>query len=134
MFYKSDKKPNILISFFRYNISAIIATAVDFTILIGLTEIFQLWYFLSAVIGAIAGGIVAFLFSRNWVFKKRDGKIATQALKYILVWGTSIFLNTYGLYLFVEYLNFHYIISKVIVAVIIGIGFNFFMNKYFIFK
>ena len=129
-----NEKPNILISFLRYNVAAIIATAVDFVILIALTEIFQLWYFLSAIIGAIAGGIVAFMFSRNWVFKKRDGKITTQALKYILVWGTSIFLNTYGLYLFVEYLDFHYIVSKVIVAIIVGIGFNFFMHKYFIFK
>ncbi len=129
-----NKKPNILISFLRYNVAAIIATAVDFVMLIALTEIFQLWYFLSAIIGAIAGGIVAFMFSRNWVFKKRDGKITTQALKYILVWGTSIFLNTYGLYLFVEYLDFHYIVSKVIVAIIVGIGFNFFMHKYFIFK
>ncbi len=129
-----NEKPNILISFLRYNVAAIIATAVDFVMLIALTEIFQLWYFLSAIIGAIAGGIVAFMFSRNWVFKKRDGKITTQALKYILVWGTSIFLNTYGLYLFVEYLDFHYIVSKVIVAIIVGIGFNFFMHKYFIFK
>ena len=134
MYYKKNEKPNILISFLRYNLAAIIATAVDFIILIALTEIFQLWYFLSAIIGAIAGGIVAFMFSRNWVFKKQEGKITTQALKYILVWGTSIFLNTYGLYLFVEYLNFHYIISKVIVAIITGIGFNFFMHKYFIFK
>lgn len=129
-----NEKPNTITSFFRYNIAALIATAVDFVMLILFTEVFQFWYFFSAFLGAFAGGITGFMLSRNWAFMQQDGRLRTQAIRYLIVWLTSIFLNLLGLFLLVEYLGLQYIISKIIVAIIIGIGFNFFMNKYFIFR
>ena len=129
-----NKKPNAITSFFRYNIVAALATAIDFGVLIFFTEVFQFWYLFSAFWGAFAGGVTAFLLGRNWAFMQQKKKLATQAKKYVFVWMGSIFLNTYGLYLIVEYLGYQYIISKVIIALIVGIGFNFLMQKYFIFK
>jgi len=129
-----DAKPNTLISFFRYNIVAGIATAVDFALLILLTEVFQFWYLFSAFMGAVSGGITSFVLERNWTFMKKDGSLSAQATKYILVWILSILLNVGGLYLFVEFLGFQYIVSKIMVAIIVGIGFNFLMHKNFIFK
>ena len=121
-------------SFIRYNIVAGLATATDFLVLVLLTEAFQLWYMFSAVTGAISGGVVSFIFERNWAFHKRHGSIYMQTLKYSAVWVTSILLNTSGLFLLVEYLHIHYILSKVIVAIVIGLGFNFFTHKYFVFN
>jgi putative flippase GtrA len=43
-------------------------------------------------------------------------------------------LNTALLYMFVEFITVQYIISRIIVAVIVGIGFNFITHKYYIFK
>ena len=121
-------------SFFKYNVAAGIATAIDFLILVLLTEFFGLWYLLSAFIGAITGGITSFLLERNWAFMKRDKRLSIQAMKYIVVWLTSILLNTLGLFLIVEYTGLQYIFAKVIVSVLIGIGFNFFTHKYYIFN
>lgn len=129
-----NKKPSAIISFFRYNIIAVLATAIDFGVLIFFTEILQLWYLFSAFWGAFAGGVTAFILGRNWAFMQQEKKLATQAKKYVFVWVGSIFLNVYGLYLVVEYLGYQYIVSKIIVALIVGIGFNFLMQKYFIFK
>ncbi len=127
-------QPNTLTSFFRYNIVALSATIVDFAILISLTEILHLWYLLSAFIGAFAGGITGFILGRNWAFMKKDEKLSVQAIKYVFVWIASIFLNILGLYIMVEFVAFQYIISKIVIAIIIGIGFNFIMHKYYIFK
>ena len=104
-------------SFIRYNIVAGIATASDFLVLVLLTEAFQLWYIYSAIAGVMIGGVISFVFERNWAFHKRHGNIYMQTLKYSAIWITSILLNTLGLFLLVEFANIHYILSKVFVAV-----------------
>ena len=129
-----NKTPNTFITFFKYNVVAIIATAVDFVVLVSLTEVLHFWYLFSAFLGAFTGGITGFILERNWTFMKRDGKLSIQAIKYLLVWAISIFLNVTGIFLFVEYMGCQYIISKIIVAIIIGIGFNFLTHKYFVYK
>jgi putative flippase GtrA len=127
--------PSSFTSFIRYNLSAGLATLIDFVILITLTEVFNLWYIFSAVAGAVSGGLLAFVVERNWVFNKKHGNnVHKQALKYAGIWITSIVLNTSGLFALVEYFNMNYIIAKVIVAVLIGVGFNFISHKYYIFN
>ncbi|MBU2552942.1 MAG: GtrA family protein [Bacteroidetes bacterium] len=128
------EKQNRLSTFLRYNVVSIIATVVDFVVLIGLTEIAHLWYLFSATAGALSGGITGFILERNWVFKRKEVKLATQSTKYLLIWIVSIVLNTGGLYLMVELSGYQYIISKIIVSVMVGVGFNYLMHKYYIFK
>jgi len=126
--------PKTITSFFRYNIVAIIATSIDFLVFILLTEALQLWYLFSAIVGAVSGGITAFVLERNWTFMRSDGKLSSQSVKYFMVWLASIFLNITGLYIMVEYAAYQYIFSKVVVAIVVGIGFNFLTHKYFVFK
>ncbi len=128
------EKPKILTAFFRYNMVAILATIVDFLVFILLTEVFEVWYVVATFTGAISGGITAFILNRNWAFMGRDGRLSRQAKKYLLVWGSSILLNTYGLYLLVENTNIDEVVSKIMISVLVGLGFNFLMNKFFVFK
>lgn len=129
-----NKSYKILNSFFKYNIVALTATLTDFLVFIFLFKILNLWYVGATFIGAITGGIVAFALNRNWTFIKGNSKLTKQALKYLFVWACSIFLNTYGLYLFVENTGITEVTSKIIVSILVGVGFNFFMYKYFVFK
>lgn len=128
------ERPDILTSFFRYCLVALLATAVDFIVLIFLTEILQFWYLFSAFAGSVAGGGVGFVLARNWAFLKQDRKLSFQALKYGIVLAASTILNIVGLYLIVEFAGYQYIISRIIAAIIIGVGFNFSMNRYFVFN
>ncbi len=128
------KKINAIKTFFRYNIVAGIATAIDFTLLIFFTEVAGFWYLLSTIIGAIGGGVTAFILERNWTFKSKDGKVSVQAIKYFFIWISSILLNVAGMYLFVDLIEIQYIYSKIIVAVMVGVGFNFVTHKYYIFR
>ncbi len=129
-----QEKPKILTSFFKYNIIAVLATGIDFIVFILLTETFDLWYVKSTVISAIIGGIAAFIMNRNWVFLSKGGQLSKQAIKYLIVWVSSIFLNAAGLFLIVESTNINEIISKIIVSILVGVGYNFLMYKFFVFK
>ena len=128
-----ERKPNILTAFLKYNSVAIVATGIDFGIFMLLNEIFGLWYVLSTILSAIAGGIIAFILNRNWVFKSKHKQLNQQIIKYILVWGGSILLNTVGLYLLIENSNINEIISKIIVTVFIGVTYNFLMSRLYTF-
>ncbi len=118
----------------KFNTSAIAATAVDYTLFLFLLEVVQIWYLMASFVGLVTGGVTAFLLERTWAFKRKDGKISSQAKRYIMVWALSIFLNTAGLYLIVRFWDMEYIVAKVTVSIIVGIGFNFFMHKHFVFK
>ncbi len=118
----------------KYNTVAIIATAVDYSLFLILSELVHVWYLLASFTGLIIGGVTAFVLQRNWTFKKKDGKLSKQAIRYLLVWGASIVLNTAGLYLAVEFVGMQSIIAKITVSIIVGLGFNFLMNKHFVFK
>ena len=131
---KSGKKPRKIISFFRAQVTALVATATDFTVMIFFKEFLGSWYMVAVVIGTLVGGFVGFMLGRYWAFISTEVRSIKQAKKYLVVMAGSFMLNVGGVYLMVEDFHFQYIIAKVVVAVIVGIGFNFFLQRYFVFK
>ena len=133
----TDSKKNdrsFLSLFFSAQVAALIGTAFDFLTVIFLTEIIGVWYVASNAIGAACGAIVNFLLGRYWVFSSTKKKMYHQAGRYFLVATGSMILNTLGVWLLTEFTELHYIWSKVIVAVLIAVTFNFFLQKNFVFK
>ena len=127
-------KSSFLLSLVKYNFIAILATLTDFLTFAFLTKLVGLWYVSAAIISAIIGGIIAFLGNRKWVFRQEDGKMSNQAIKYTIVWLSSILLNTGILYILVENTQITELYAKIIVSIIVGVFFNFLMNKYYVFK
>ncbi len=121
-------------SFFKYQIAAVTATIIDFLILVLLTEIFNIWYVYSTVIGALAGAIVNFNLCRFWAFSNAKNKFKHQVLRYVLVSSGSLVLNTLCVYLFTNFAHINYSISKIITALFIAIFYNYMLQKYFVFK
>ncbi len=133
----SQKIQNVplITSFFRYNAMAITATVCDMSILIFCQEILHLDLRASAFIGAFCGGAVAFLMGRNWTYINKEGQISSQGIKFLAVWGGSVLLNTFGVYFFAETLQVgHYTIAKILTASMIGVLYNFPMQRYFVFR
>lgn len=131
----SEETPRSFLSlFFSAQVAALIGTAFDFLTVIFLTEVIGVWYVASNSIGATCGAIVNFLLGRYWVFSSTQKKMYHQAWKYFLVATGSMILNTLGVWLLTEFTELHYIWSKVIVAVLIAVTFNFFLQKNFVFK
>jgi len=128
------KNLSIKKEFLKFNIVSIIATSVDFIVFLLLKDLFEIYYIIATVLGAISGGITAFILNRNWVFQQKDKLLNSQILYFIIVWIGSILLNTLGIYLLVEYAKINTTISKIIISILVGILFNFTMNKYYVFK
>jgi len=122
-------------SFMRYNVSALIATAADFLVLSLLHYGFGMYYVYATAIGAVAGAVVSFFLGRHWAFMNKEGKLSTQSIKYIITSGFSLLLNVAGMYLLVDILGIsNIIIAKTIIALTVGILFNFPMQRFFIYK
>ncbi len=115
-------------------VAALIGTAVDFLVTIFLTEVVGIYYVISNAIGAALGAVTNFLLGRYWVFDSTKRKIQHQAFRYALVSLGSLILNTLGVYLVTEYFGLDYKLSKVIVAIIIAVTFNFFLQKNYVYK
>lgn len=120
--------------FIKAQISSVISTMADFGITFFLTSCVGCWYLLSSVIGSLSGGYTNFSLGRLWVFKAAEDDKKKQAFRYVLVWLSSILLNTAGVFLFTDILKLYYMISKVIVAVCVGIFFNYYLQHTFVFS
>lgn len=120
--------------FLKAQAASVIATAVDFLTTILLVKFFGCWYVIGTAAGTIAGGITHFSMGRHWVFRAADGKVHSQALKYFLVWGVYLLLSTGFVFLITNYAGVNYIISKMFIAVLLSISYNYFLHKKFVFK
>jgi len=120
--------------FLRSQIAAFGSTSLDYITVIGLTELCGLWYIYSNIIGAGLGAISNFIIGRQWRFKAQDGAIGNQALRYALVSGGSVYLNTLGLYLLTEKAAINYILAKVVIGILVAVCFNYVLQKYFVFR
>jgi len=120
--------------FLRAQVSSLISTIVDFGITIFLKELCGMWYLLSTSVGSILGGITNFSLGRQWVFNAAELSMESQAVRYLLVWGGSIFLNIGGVWLLTSIGNFNYLYSKILTAVFVGIFFNYSLQNTYVFK
>jgi putative flippase GtrA len=119
--------------FMRFQLTAVIATSVDFLITILLKEIFHFYYPVAVCLGAVGGAITAFTINRIWVFNSLNGHPLSQGLRYLLVVTGSIILNTTGTYLFTEFLKIPYLISKAVMSLIVGFTYSYYLSKRFVF-
>lgn len=113
--------------------SSQMASLVDFTVSLVLERI-GLWYLYASFLGAVSGGVVNCTLNYRWVFHAKGQKKKFVALKYMLVWASSILLNTGGTYVLTELSGLYFIFAKVTVAVIVGVLWNYQMQRLFVFR
>lgn len=141
----SPKKKHSLLVFLRAQLSAQIATLADFVLTYVCFQWLGMYYLLATSIGSITGGIVNCIINYKWTFATQDCQFKWVFLKYILVWIGSFVLNVGGVYLLVELLqdhthlwerasSFYLMVIKIIVAVLIAVGWNYVLHRNFVFR
>ncbi|MFC3562623.1 GtrA family protein [Pedobacter jamesrossensis] len=121
---------------FRYlkaQASSLTATAVDFLVTLAAVNLLGFWYLSASISGTVTGGIINFYINRNWVFIATKSVLKWQVLKYILVWIGNFLLVTLGVYLLTTFFNINYMLSKMLVSISVGMSYNYYMQKQFIF-
>ncbi|MCC6186767.1 MAG: GtrA family protein [Chitinophagaceae bacterium] len=121
-------------TFLKAQASSLIATCTDFLITIILKEVFSFWYVLANIIGVISGGIANFYINKDWVFNGKTNTVKAQAIRYFVVWLGNLLLNALGVFLLTKFGHFNYIISKIVVSLLLGWTYNYFLQKNYVFK
>ena len=126
-----------MLTFLKAQLSSIVATAVDYVItvsLVHLTGTTPALVSLASVEGATCGGIVNFVINRSWVFNEGQYRKRIQIMRYLLVWSGSVLLNASGMYLVTYFTTINVAISKILISVFVGVFYNYFLQKRFVFK
>ncbi len=88
---------------------------------------------MSTAFGALCGALTNFLLGRTWIFHRTDAGAPGQMIRYALVSGASLGLNSLGEYYFAVRLGLAYLPARVIVATVVGNLWNYPMHKFFVF-
>jgi putative flippase GtrA len=123
-----------MITFIKVQAASIIGSLADYLTTIILVELFGSWYVLANLIGNIAGGILQFTISRYWVFKAGKNDTILQAGKFVIFFLGNMILSAFGIYMFTRFLQINYIISKTLTSVLLGVSYNYIVQKKFVFS
>jgi len=121
-------------TFCKAQISAQVATLIDFVVSVLLAELVGIWYLYATFLGAISGGISNCIMNYRWVFDNEGLKKKKVAYKYAIVWTGSIILNTLGTYVLTELSSQYFIFSKAIVSILVAVFWNYQLQRLFVYK
>ncbi len=114
--------------------ASLVASGVDFGIMLLCVEVFDLWYIMASVTGSISGACTHFILGRRWVFDARQGRVPLQMLRYLAVWTGHVILSTIGIYLLTNFVRVYYAASKIIVAVVMGLSYSYLLQRKYVFS
>lgn len=120
--------------FIKAQFASLLASVIDFLTTILLAGVFKIMYLPASMTGIVVGGVCHFTVSRHWVFYATEKDRAFQIVKYVLVWVGNFVLNAAGLYLVLHYAPVNYVLAKAVVALVVGICYNYLLQKRFVFK
>lgn len=125
-------------TFTKAQFSAMTGGAVDYMVMVFFTEVFHIHYTISIAIGGIVGAVVNFTLNKSWTFKSKELPYKStgihQLLKFALVVTNSIVLKSSSTYLITTILVIDYKFSRIITDLIISIGFNYNLQKHWVFR
>jgi len=125
---------NLLIQFFRYGFAGGVAFSVDFGLLYILTDLFHIYYLVSAAISFIPGLTVNYLLSVHWVFNRRVmTNRKAEFVFFALIGLIGLGWNELFMWLFTEVAGFYYLISKLF-STALGYLWNFTAKKFLLFR
>lgn len=128
------KTTNLFIQVFRYTLVGGLAFVVDLVLLFVLTEYAHWHYLVSATLSFLAGLLVNYILSTQWIF--RSSKIKNKKIEFILfglIGVIGLGLNNVLLYFFTDLIGLYYMLSKLITAVLVY-AWNFLGRRYFLFN
>lgn len=130
---KISLKANHLKVLGKSQLSAALATAVDYCALVLMVEVLALYYVFSTALAALLGGVANFILNRRWAFQS-SGRVHHESAKYLCVWIGSLVLNVSLVWSLTEFLPLPYIISKIITSLSVGLLWNYPLHRYWVFS
>lgn len=121
------------VQFFRSGVVGAVAFGCDFGVLALATDVLGLHYLISGLFGFGVGVIVNYWLSVRWVFNKRKfSRASVQFGLFALIGVVGVGINELIMWLFTEYVGWHYLVSKLAATVVVYLW-NFSIRKALIF-
>jgi putative flippase GtrA len=121
-------------TFSRNTITSIVTSALDFFTLTGLVELVHVDYVLATWIGTVVGSLSNFSINRWWSFQASSQPRSGQFFRFVLVQAGASGLHTAGVWLFTRFLGLPYPVSKLVVATLVYLAWNYPMNCWLVFS
>lgn len=116
----------------KYAVVGATTMVIDFAILYVLTDIFEVYYLVSATTSFIVAAFYNYFFNRSWTFRS-SGSRRKQLPVFFGIAIVGVTLNNSIMYVGVDQFGLWYIHAKVIATAIVT-TWNFLGNKYFTFR
>ena len=120
-------------TFVKVQATSLMATGVDFLTTILCVRLWHFWYLSGSVSGAIGGGLVSFIISKKWTFASSNQPVASQFSRFALVWLGNAGANATGLFIATHFLGVQYLVAKTVIGILVGVTYNYFLQKDFVF-
>ncbi len=116
----------------RSVLTSIFTTTLDFGTMMGLAQL-GVDYRLATFLGTLVGFLANFTINRYWAFEAHGVSMWWQFARVLPVQAGSTGLQTLGVWLFVGALGVRLWISKLVVASLVYLCWNYPMNRFFVF-
>jgi putative flippase GtrA len=117
----------------QHQIGALIATSVDYGVMILCVSLLGGTPVAGTILGSVAGAFVSFTLGRRWIFDAQRGSLPAQALRYAIVSALSLCGNALGEWLLVH-AHLHYVVARVVASLVVGLAWNFPMHRHYVFR
>ena len=126
VFFKKDLVKQIL----KFAICGGTAFIIDYGVFIVLTQVFKIYYLIASIISFTISVIYNYILSIKWVFKAKKQNVK-EFFIFVVLSIIGLGINSLIMYIFVDLISIHELISKVIATIIVMI-YNFITRKIFV--
>lgn len=120
--------------FGKAQLSAFVGGICDWMIMVMCVEWFHVHYVASIWISGFIGAMVNFTINKYYTFGATQENLSNQLFKFYLVVVGSVALKSMGTYLMTEGLSVDYKISRIAVDLVVSLGYNFTLQRYWVFR
>ncbi len=119
----------------RHQVAALLATGVDFAVMIALVELVKLAPPVATVLAAMCGGVANFTIGRTWAFRDlHTGSLAGQASRYAVASLGGALLNGLLLAALLAIVSLPYVLARVVVSALVSLAYTYPVHTRFVFR
>ena len=120
-------------TFPRSILTSLFTTALDFGALTASVELLHINYVLATWLGTVVGSLSNFSINKHWAFHGSPLALRHQLLRFVLVQAGASALHTLGVWVLTRFGGLPYLGSKTVIAALVAVGWNYPLNRYFVF-